>query len=81
MQAKFAAIKASVKDKPRPTVAFVEWVEPMMAGGNWMPELVEIAGGRNLFGIAGKRSDWMQWADLVAADPDVIVVAPCGYDL
>jgi iron complex transport system substrate-binding protein len=81
MQAKFAAIRHSVQEKARPSVAFVEWVEPMMAGGNWMPELVEIAGGRNLFGAAGKRSDWMQWADLVAADPDVIVVAPCGYDL
>jgi iron complex transport system substrate-binding protein len=81
MQAKFAAVRERAKGRPRPSVAFVEWVEPMMAGGNWMPELVEIAGGRNLFGDAGKRSDWMQWADLVAADPDVIVVAPCGYDL
>jgi iron complex transport system substrate-binding protein len=52
-----------------------------MAGGNWMPELIEIAGGHNLFGQAGKHSDWMQWSELVAADPDAIVVAPCGYNL
>ena len=52
-----------------------------MAGGNWMPELIEAAGGLNLFGTAGRRSDWMQWSELAAADPDAIVVAPCGYDL
>jgi iron complex transport system substrate-binding protein len=62
-------------------VAFIEWVEPLMAGGNWMPELIEIAGGHNLFGEAGKHSDWMQWGELIAADPEVIVVGPCGYGL
>jgi iron complex transport system substrate-binding protein len=46
-----------------------------------MPELIEIAGGHNLFGEAGKHSGWMQWHDLVAAGPEVIVVAPCGYHL
>jgi iron complex transport system substrate-binding protein len=81
MQARFARIAQQVEGRPRPRVAFVEWVEPMMAGGNWMPQLVEIAGGVNLFGENGKRSDWMQWDDLRRADPDVIVVAPCGYDL
>lgn len=81
MKARFGRVTARVAGRPRPRVAFVEWVEPMMAGGNWMPQLVEIAGGVNLFGENGKRSDWMQWEDLRAADPDVIVVAPCGYDL
>jgi len=50
-------------------VAFIEWVEPLMAGGNWMPELIEAAGGHNLFGVAGRHSDWMQWEDLLTADP------------
>jgi iron complex transport system substrate-binding protein len=81
MKARFGRVAARVAGRPRPRVAFIEWVEPMMAGGNWMPQLVEIAGGVNLFGENGKRSDWMQWDDLRAADPDVIVVAPCGYDL
>src|SRR4029450_10079303 len=67
--------------RTRPRVAFIEWVEPLMAGGNWMPELIEIAGGGNLFGVAGKHSDWMQWPELAAADPEAIVVAPCGYGL
>ena len=72
---------ARVAGRARPRVAFIEWVEPLMAGGNWMPELIEIAGGHNLFGQAGKHSDWMQWPELVAADPEAIVVAPCGYGL
>ncbi len=73
--------RAQVAGRARPRVAFIEWVEPLMAGGNWMPELIDIAGGHNLFGQAGKHSDWMQWAELAAADPEVIVVAPCGYGL
>ena len=81
MQERLAAVSARVAGRPRPRVAFIEWVEPMMAGGNWMPELIEAAGGDNLFGEAGKHSGWMQWGELVAADPEVIVVAPCGYDL
>jgi iron complex transport system substrate-binding protein len=81
MEARLAAVRKLVAERPRPRVAFIEWVEPLMAGGNWMPELIEIAGGHNLFGEAGKHSDWMQWPELVAADPEVIVVAPCGYGL
>jgi ABC-type Fe3+-hydroxamate transport system, periplasmic component len=65
----------------RPTVACVEWIEPLMAAGNWSPELVEMAGGVNLFGEAGKHSPWMSWEALVAADPDVIFISPCGFDI
>jgi iron complex transport system substrate-binding protein len=63
------------------TVAAIEWLEPLMAGGNWVPELIEMAGGKNLFGVAGQHSPWMTWEQLAAADPDVIVVLPCGFDL
>jgi iron complex transport system substrate-binding protein len=65
----------------RPTVACIEWIEPLMAAGNWVPELVEIAGGVNLFGEAGKHSPWMTWEELVARDPEIIVVLPCGWDV
>jgi iron complex transport system substrate-binding protein len=65
----------------RPRVAVIEWIEPLMAAGNWMPELVALAGGVNLFGEARKHSPWMTWEALVAADPDVIVVSPCGFDV
>jgi len=64
-----------------PTVAYIEWIDPLMAGGNWMPELVEMAGGVNLFGEAGKHSPWMTWEELVTKDPDIIFVSPCGFDI
>ncbi len=65
----------------RPTVACIEWTEPLMAAGNWVPELVEWAGGKNLFGTVGKHSPWLKWEELVSADPEVIVIMPCGFDL
>jgi iron complex transport system substrate-binding protein len=64
-----------------PSVAAIEWLEPLMAGGNWVPELIEMANGRNLFGIAGRHAPWMTWDQLVAADPEMIVALPCGFDL
>jgi iron complex transport system substrate-binding protein len=64
-----------------PTVACVEWIEPLMASGNWMPELVRMAGGVNLFGEPGRHAPWLAWDDLVAKDPDGILVLPCGFDI
>jgi iron complex transport system substrate-binding protein len=64
-----------------PTLAYVEWIDPLMAGGTWMPELVEMAGGVNLFGESGKHSPWMTWDQLVANDPDIIFVSPCGFGI
>jgi iron complex transport system substrate-binding protein len=65
----------------RPAVAALEWLDPLMTVGNWMPELITRAGGRNLFGEPGIHSPWMSWEDLLAADPDVIVALPCGFNL
>ncbi len=65
----------------RPTVACIEWLDPLMAAGNWVPELVERAGRVNLLGEAGRHAPWMTWDDLVGADPDVIVIMPCGFDI
>ena len=73
--------RACSAQRSRPSIACIEWVDPLMAAGNWVPTLVEIAGGRNLFGEAGKHSPWMSWEDLASADPDVIVALPCGYDI
>lgn len=65
----------------RPRVACIEWHEPLMAAGNWVPELVEMCGAENLFGQAGLHSPWMNWQQLAEADPDVIITMPCGFDL
>ena len=62
-------------------VACIEWIEPLMAAGNWTPELIEMAGAINLFGVAGEHSPWMTWEQLLAAKPDVTIVAPCGFNL
>ena len=65
----------------RPRVATVEWIDPMMAAGNWMPTLVEMAGGINLFGKAGEHSPWMKFDELAAANPDAILISPCGFNM
>jgi iron complex transport system substrate-binding protein len=67
--------------KRKPSVACIEWIEPLMAAGNWVPELVELAGGRNLFGTAGQHSPWLKLEELVDHDPNFIVLMPCGLDL
>jgi iron complex transport system substrate-binding protein len=66
---------------PAPRVACIEWIEPLMAAGNWTPELIQLAGAVNLFGEAGCHSPWMTWEELKAADADVLIVAPCGFSL
>ena len=82
LQRRMAAIAEQARNQPRrPTVACIEWIEPLMAAGNWMPELVQMAGGVNLFGEAGKHSPWMSWEQLQETDPEVIVVLPCGFDI
>jgi len=82
LRRRMAAVQAQATAQvERPRVACIEWVDPLMAAGNWVPELVEMAGGENLFGEAGKHAPWMTWDELAQADPDVIVVLPCGYDI
>jgi iron complex transport system substrate-binding protein len=63
----------------RPKVVIIEWVEPLMLAANWMPELIERAGGR--CDVTGAHSAYTQWSTLESYDPEVIVVAPCGFDL
>ena len=65
----------------RPTVACVEWIDPPMHAANWVPELVEIAGGRVMAGEPGRHSGYFEFGELLSADPDVIAVMPCGFDI
>jgi iron complex transport system substrate-binding protein len=66
---------------PRPTMVCLEWIAPPFAMGNWGPELVALAGGENLLGAPGEHSAAVSWAAVTAADPEVLVVAPCGFAL
>ena len=71
----------AASQRARPSVAVIEWIEPLMAAGNWMPELVELAGGENLVGESGRHSPTLTLEMLERLDPDVLVVSPCGFDL
>ena len=65
----------------RPVVACIEWIDPLMHAENWVPELVEIAGGRVMLGEAGRHSGYFEFDRMLEADPDVIAVMPCGFDI
>lgn len=64
-----------------PKVVCIEWTDPLMTAANWIPELVNLAGGQTLFSVAGKPSPQLQWETLIASNPDIIVFMPCGFDL
>jgi iron complex transport system substrate-binding protein len=79
LQGRLEALRHTAARVERPTVGAIEWIEPLMAAGNWIPELIEIAGGRALFAKAGEHSPWLSWETLIEADPEFIVAMPCGY--
>lgn len=81
IRSRMAALEAKTKSLPKPRVVCLEWVDPAFAMGNWGPELVDLAGGECLLGARGEHSTTTPWSDVVAADPDVLVVAPCGFSL
>lgn len=81
LRARLAAVRARVAGLPRPRVMLLEWTDPPFAPGHWVPEMIEAAGGSALLGTAGSKSLRTTWEAIHAAAPDVIVAAPCGYDL
>ncbi|MEP0549036.1 MAG: cobalamin-binding protein [Rhodothermales bacterium] len=68
----------TLADRPTPTVACIEWIEPLMTAGHWAPDLVDLAGGRTVCAEAGAPSQYVAWDAIVAADPDVLAVVACG---
>jgi iron complex transport system substrate-binding protein len=81
VQAKMALLAARTRVFARPSVVCLEWIEPLFCMGNWGPELVELAGGASVIGVAGAHSVAIPWSSVRDADPDVLVVAPCGFGL
>ena len=82
LQSRINSISDQVRElSEKPTVVGIEWTEPLMVGANWIPELIEIAGGKSLLSVKGKHSPYISWESLVEANPDVIVIMPCGFDL
>jgi iron complex transport system substrate-binding protein len=80
MEAKIAAVRACVADAPSRSVFVAEWLEPPYAAGHWIPEMVAIAGGRDVLGQAGAPSYPTSWETVSEARPELVVVAPCGFD-
>ena len=81
LRGRLAHVAARVAGRPRPRVAVVEWVDPPFAAGHWIPDLVTAAGGEPVADRAGRRSEPLTWPEIAAAQPDLVVVAPCGYHL
>ena len=80
MEARIAAVRARVADAPTRSVFVAEWLEPPYAAGHWIPEMVETAGGRDVLGHAGAPSYPTSWETVQEAQPELVVVAPCGFD-
>jgi iron complex transport system substrate-binding protein len=73
-------IRLAVRDCERPRVAALEWLDPVFIAGHWTPQLIEMAGGEDALGLAGEPSQQSTWELVAAAQPEVVVVMPCGYD-
>ncbi len=76
-----AVLEKTAMLQRRPSVACLEWLDPLMGAGNWIPELIQLAGGHPVFGEPGKHSAWLTWENLALQDPAVLVLTPCGFDL
>lgn len=73
-------VRLAVRDAPRPRVAALEWLDPVFVAGHWTPQLIEMAGGEDVLGFAGEPSREATWDEVAAAQPEIVVVMPCGYD-
>jgi iron complex transport system substrate-binding protein len=80
-RARIDVVKIAVRGvKERPRVACIEWFDPVFVAGHWTPQLVELAGGFDILGLAGEHSEQVDWKTVAAARPEVVVCMPCGYD-
>lgn len=77
---RLTVVRDRVAGRPRPRVMLLEWTDPPFAPGHWVPEMIEAAGGTPLLGASGAKSERVTWKAIHAASPEVVVVAPCGYD-
>ena len=80
MEQSIAAVRDAVAGRPRPRVFVNEWLDPPYAAGHWVPEMVDASGGEEIFGFAGEPSRPTTWDEVLAREPELIVVAACGYD-
>ena len=80
-QERLSSVRAAVAGVPRRRVVFLEWTNPFFCGGHWVPEMISHAGGEDPLGRPGEDSVRMDWDDVAGAQPEIIIVSPCGYRL
>ena len=80
LERRLGAVRASAAGRPRPRILALEWLDPPFVGGHWVPEMIEIAGGEDVVGRPGAKSRTASWAELAAAEPEVVIAMPCGWD-
>jgi iron complex transport system substrate-binding protein len=80
-RARLKAVRDQTAHRRARRVVFLEWVDPFFSAGHWVPEMITLAGGEDALGAAGEDSRRISWDEIVAARPEIIVVAPCGYGL
>ncbi len=80
LERRLEEVRRAVDGAPRPSVLALEWLDPPFIGGHWVPEMIEIAGGTDVLGVAGVKSRTAEWDEIAAAKPDVVVAMPCGWD-
>jgi iron complex transport system substrate-binding protein len=73
-------VRLAVRHAERPRVVAMEWLDPPYAAGHWTPQLIEYAGGEDALGFAGEPSEEVSWDEVAAAQPDIVIVMPCGFD-
>jgi iron complex transport system substrate-binding protein len=78
--ARIDRVRLAVRGKPLLKVAALEWLDPLYVAGHWTPQLIEYAGGFDVLGLAGEPSERRGWEEIAVAEPDLVVVMPCGYD-
>jgi iron complex transport system substrate-binding protein len=71
-------VELALHGGPHPRVAALEWLDPVYAGGHWVPQMIELAGGEDVLGLPGERSRTVSWAEVEASAPEVVVSMPCG---
>ena len=69
------------RGNPKPNIALIEWLDPPMSAGNWVPEMIHMAGATDALGADAGKSHWIDWKDVAAADPDIVILIPCGFEL
>jgi iron complex transport system substrate-binding protein len=80
LERRLEAVRRAVAGVTRPGVLALEWLDPPFIGGHWVPEMIEIAGGKDVLGVAGEKSRTAEWDEIAASNPEVVVAMPCGWD-